>query len=51
MNDNTTPHNQEGQQPTHNAKETEERLEETEHEDHGQANKDRIEAKISTLKD
>ena len=45
------PHNQDGQQPTRSAKETEERLEEKEHEDHGQANKDRIEAKISTLKD
>jgi hypothetical protein len=51
MNDQKNPHNQEGQQPTRNAKETEERLEEKEHEDHGQANKDRIEAKISTLKD
>jgi hypothetical protein len=51
MNDNKTPHNQDGQQPTHSAKETEERLEEKENEDHGQANKDRIEAKISTLKD
>ena len=51
MKDEKTPHNQEGQQPTHNAKETEQRLEEKEHEDHGQANKDRIEAKISTLKD
>jgi hypothetical protein len=51
MKDNKTPQNQEGQQPTHNAKETEERLEEKEHEDRGQANKDRIEAKISSLKD
>ena len=51
MNDNTRPHNQNGQQPTHNAKETAERLEEKEHEDQGQANKDRIEAKISRLKD
>jgi hypothetical protein len=51
MKDSKTPHNQEGQQPTRNAKETEERLEQKEHEDHGQANKDRIEAKISTLKD
>jgi hypothetical protein len=51
MNDQKNPHNQEGQQPTRNAKETEERLEEKEHEDRGQANKDRIEAKISTLKD
>lgn len=51
MKDEKTPHNQEGQQPTHNAKETEQRLEEKEDEDHGQANKDRIEAKISTLKD
>jgi hypothetical protein len=33
MNDNKTPHDQDGQQPTHNAKETEERLEEKEHED------------------
>jgi hypothetical protein len=51
MNDNKTPHNQDGQQPTRSAKETEERLEEKEDEDQGQANKDRIEAKISTLKD
>ena len=51
MNDNKTPHNQDGQKPTQNAKETEARLEEKEHEDQGQANKDRIEAKISTLKD
>ena len=51
MKDSRTPHNQEGQQPTRTAAETEERLEEKEHEDHGQANKDRIEAKISTLKD
>jgi len=50
MKNNKTPHNQDGQQPTHSAKETEERLEEKEHEDRGQANKDRIEAKISTLK-
>ena len=49
MNDKKTPHNQEGQPPTHNTKETEERLEEKERLDHGQANKDRIEAKISTL--
>lgn len=51
MKDEKTPHNQEGQQPTRNAKETEQRLEEKEHEDQGQANKDRIEAKISTLND
>jgi hypothetical protein len=51
MKNNKTPHNQDGQQPTRSAKETEERLEEKEHEEHGQANKDRIEAKISTLKD
>ncbi|HEY8862361.1 MAG TPA: hypothetical protein VIN37_09825 [Candidatus Limnocylindria bacterium] len=50
MNDKKTPHNQEGRPPTHNTKETEERLGEKEH-DHGPANKDRIEAKISTLKD
>lgn len=51
MKDDPTPHNQDGQKPTQNAKETEARLEEKEHEDQGQANKDRIEAKISTLKD
>ena len=51
MNDTKTPHNPDGQHPTRSAKETEERLEEKEHEDHGQANKDRIEAKISALKD
>jgi hypothetical protein len=51
MNNSKTPHNQEGQQPTHTAKQTEERLEEKEREDRGQANQDRIEAKISTLKD
>jgi hypothetical protein len=51
MNDKKTPHNQEGRPPTHNTKETEERLGEKECLDHGQANKDRIEAKISTLKD
>ena len=48
MNDKKTPHNHEGRPPTHNTKETEERLGEKEH-DHGPANKDRIEAKISTL--
>ena len=47
---NDTPRNQEGEPPTRNAAETEERLEEKEHEDRGQANKDRIEAKISSLK-
>ena len=47
---NETPRNQEGQPPTHNAAETEERLEEKE-DGRGQANKDRIEAKISQLKD
>jgi hypothetical protein len=46
-----TPRNQEGQPPTRSAAETEERLEEKEHDDRGQANRDRIEAKISTLKD
>ncbi len=51
MDEKRTPHNQEGQPPTRSANETEERLEEKEHEDRGQANKDRIEAKISTLKD
>jgi hypothetical protein len=51
MNDDPAPHNQEGQPPTRSADETEKRLEEKEHEDHGQANKDRIEAKISTLRD
>jgi hypothetical protein len=51
MNDSRTPHNQEGQQPTRTAEETEERLEEKAHEDRGQANKDRIEAKISALED
>ena len=51
MKNNKTPHNQDGQLPTRSAKETEERLEEKEHEEHGQANKDRIEAKISTLTD
>jgi hypothetical protein len=48
---NGTPRNQQGEPPTKNAAETEDRLEEKEHEDRGQANKDRIEAKISTLKD
>jgi len=51
MNDKKTAHNQDGQPPTHNTKETEERLEEKEHDERGQANRDRIEAKISTLKD
>jgi len=51
MNEQRTPRNQEGQPPTRSADETEERLEEKEHDDRGQANKDRIEAKISTLKD
>jgi len=48
---NETPRNKDGEAPTASATETEERLEEKEHEDRGQANKDRIEAKISTLKD
>lgn len=51
MDKNGTPRNQENQPPTRNASETEERLEEKEHADRGQANKDRIEAKISQLKD
>jgi hypothetical protein len=51
MNKPQTPHNQDGQAPTRNAAETEERLEEKADDDRGQANKDRIEAKISTLKD
>ena len=51
MDRNDTPRNQEGQAPTRSAAETEDRLEEKEHEDLGQANKDRIEAKISQLKD
>jgi hypothetical protein len=46
---NDTPRNQEGQPPTRNAKETEERLEEKEQEDRGEANRERIEAKIETL--
>jgi hypothetical protein len=48
---NDTPRNQEGEPPTRSAAETEERLEEKEAEGSGQANKDRIEAKISQLKD
>ncbi len=51
MDKNETPRNKEGQPATRNPSETEDRLEEKEHEDHGQANKDRIEAKISELKD
>lgn len=47
---NETPRNQQGEPPTTSASDTEDRLEEKEHEDRGQANKDRIEAKISTLK-
>jgi hypothetical protein len=46
-----TPRNQEGEPPTRTADETEDRLEEKEQRDRGQANKDRIEAKISQLKD
>jgi hypothetical protein len=45
------PRNQAGEPPTRNAAETEERLEEKEADGSGQANKDRIEAKISQLKD
>ena len=45
-----TPVNQEGQPPTRRAAETEDRLEEKERADRGRANKDRIEAKISQLK-
>jgi len=48
---NETPRNKDGEAPTANATETEQRLEKKEHDDRGQANKDRIEAKISTLKD
>lgn len=51
MDKTETPRNQEGQPPTHDLTETEERLEEKEHADRGQANKDRIEARISRLKD
>ena len=51
MKDRPTPRNQEGEPPTHTAAETEERLEEKEQADRGQANKDRIEGKISQLKD
>ena len=46
-----TPVNEEGQPPTRHAAETEDRLEEKERADRGRANKDRIEAKISQLKD
>ena len=45
------PRNQLDQPPTRNAKETEHRLEEKEGQDRGQANRERIEAKISQLKD
>lgn len=48
---NETPRNQQGEPPTKSVTEAEDRLEEKEHEDRGQANKDRIEAKISTLKE
>lgn len=51
MDKTETPRNQEGQPPTRSAADTEERLGEKEHADRGQANKDRIEAKISALKD
>src|SRR5205814_8828170 len=44
------PRNKDGEAPTASATETEVRLEEKEHEDRGQANKDRIEAQISSLK-
>jgi hypothetical protein len=44
-----TPRNQQGQPPTRNARETEERLEEKEQEDQGEANRERIEAKIESL--
>jgi hypothetical protein len=51
MDKTETPRNQEGQAPTHTTAETAERLEEKGDADRGQANKDRIEAKISTLTD
>ena len=51
MKNDKTPRNQEGQPPTQTPDETEDRLEEKEQQDRGQANKDRIEAKISQLKD
>ncbi len=51
MENDKTPRNQEGQPPTRTADETEDRLEEKSDEDRGQANKDRIEAKISKLND
>ena len=44
-----TPRNQQGQPPTHDAKETEERLEEKQQQDQGKANRERIEAKIDSL--
>jgi hypothetical protein len=43
--------NQEGRPPTRDATETEDRLDEKEHQDRGQANTDRTEAKIGRLKD
>jgi hypothetical protein len=46
---NESPRNQRGQPPTRNAKETEERLEEKEREERGEANRERIEAKIESL--
>ena len=49
MDKNETPRNEEGEPPTQY--ETEERLEEKEHPDRGQANTDRIEAKIWQLTD
>ncbi|MEA2661918.1 MAG: hypothetical protein QOH08_1490 [Chloroflexota bacterium] len=51
MNEKQTPRNQDGQPPTRTPGETEDRLEEKEHEGRGQANKDRIEARISELTD
>jgi hypothetical protein len=51
MDTNETPRNHDGQAPTRSATETEKRLEEKERETVGQANKDRIEAQIGTLRD
>ena len=46
---NATPHNEQGQAPTHSASETQARLEEKSDADRGRANNERIRTQISKI--
>ena len=49
MDRNATPHNEQGQAPTHSASETQARLEEKSDADRGRANNERIRTQISKI--